>query len=158
MEAAIRERHIALMELTLAILKNVLHSVSQEDATTYRDGADGWTVLEVLCHLRDFDRIFHERARMMLAEDYPQLPAYDHEQMAIDARYNEQDLREVYEELAQSRQAFIAFFNQLDEDAWQKAGVHPERGHFTMLDALMQVGHHDVVHIEQITRILTQRP
>jgi hypothetical protein len=34
--------------------------------------------------------------------------------------------------------------------------VHPERDSFTMIDSVQQVGLHDVTHIEQITRVLTQ--
>lgn len=37
----------------------------------------------------------------------------------------------------------------------ERAGIHPKRGHFTMTDAVIQVGHHDCMHLEQITRILT---
>ena len=39
---------------------------------------------------------------------------------------------------------------------WERGGVHPERDNFTMTDAVMQVGLHDLDHLEQITRVLAQ--
>jgi len=94
------------------------------------------------------------RARMILEQEMPQLPAYDHDALAIERKYNEQDLQQVLAELAQSRAEFVAFFQQLTDEDWLRAGIHPEQGHFTLLDALLQVGSHDVNHLEQITRIL----
>lgn len=152
----IQRRHIGLMQNTLKLWQNVLADVTQEDATTYRDGPDGWTTLEVLCHVRDFDGFFMGRAQMMIEQDNPQLPAYDHEALAIERRYNEQDLQTVLAELAAVRRTFIRFYLKLDEEQWQRTGIHPERGFFTMTDSVMQVGHHDVNHLEQVTRILKQ--
>ncbi len=154
---AIRERHISLMQQTCQTLGHILSDVDQETATTLRDGPDGWTVLEVVCHLRDFDEFFYGRAVMMLDQDQPVLPAYDHEALAIERNYNSQDLRQTYTDLTKSRQRFVEFFEALTEVQWSRDGHHPERDHFSMLDSLMQVGLHDVVHLEQITRILTQR-
>ncbi len=155
--ANVRKRHIFLMEKTLQILENVLKNVTQEEAMTLRDGENGWTILEVVCHLRDFDGFFRGRAEMMLMQDYPELPAYDHESLAIAMKYNEQDLREALAQLSESRERFIEFFNGLTDEQWEKAGIHPERGHFTMTDAVMQVTTHDANHLEQITRILIGR-
>ena len=155
----LRRRHIQLMEQTLATLTHVLAGVDQTTATTLRDAHDGpkgWTVLEVLCHLRDYDRIFRRRAELMVAQELPALPGYDHEQLAVDNAYNQQDLRQVLGELTASRHATVVFFTGLDDAQWERAGIHPERGHFTMLDAVVQVGTHDVTHLEQITRILFQ--
>jgi uncharacterized damage-inducible protein DinB len=153
----IRKSHVWLMSKTLEILGNILRDVPEETARTLRDGVDGWTILEVLCHLRDFDRIFRERAQMMLDQEMPDLPAYDHEQMAIDNAYNEQSFAYVFSELVESRHDFIAFFKTLDSEEWEREGKHPERERpFSMTDALMQVGLHDADHLEQITRILEQ--
>jgi hypothetical protein len=153
----IRERHLRLMQHTLAILGHVLEHISQETAITLRDqndGPKGWTALEVLCHLRDYDQIFQQRTQMMLDQDYPQLPGYDHEALAIERRYNEQNLHWVLTDLQASRKRVVEFFQSLPSTQWERAGVHPERGHFSMTDACIQVGTHDALHIEQITRIL----
>ena len=152
----IRRQHVKLMQLTCTTLGNIISGVSQEAASSYRDGPDGWTVLEVLGHLRDFDGFFRHRAEMMLARDYPHLPAYDHEALAIERAYNQQDLMQVYAEFSASRQQSIEFFKGLSTDQWARTGVHPEHGHFTVTHAAMQVGIHDAMHIEQITRILQQ--
>jgi uncharacterized damage-inducible protein DinB len=153
----IRVRYIGMMQKTLAIWQNLLSGVSQEDATTFRDGPDGWTTLEVLCHVRDYDGFFLSRAKMMVEQEHPQLPAYDHEALAKEHAYNDQNLQKVLAELAASRQAFVAFFEGLDDAQWQRSGVHPARGEFTMLDAALQVCTHDADHLEQVTRILAQR-
>lgn len=152
----VRRSHVKLMRLTGEILGHVLKNVTQEQAQTLRDGAEGWTILEVLGHLRDFDGFFRHRAQMMLDNDHPDLPAYDHEALAIDRNYNADDLAYAYDQFNASRQQTIDFFKDLTEEQWQRTGNHPERDQFTMLDAVIQVGLHDADHLEQITRILEQ--
>ena len=152
----IRKRHIRLMEKTADTLGYVLKNTTQEQAISLRDGPEGWTILEVVCHLRDFDEIFRNRAQMMLATNHPELPAYDHEAMAIEKAYNEDDLAYVYDEFQHSRGQTIAFFEALNDEQWECTGIHPERGHFSMTDAAIQVGHHDAEHLEQIARLLEQ--
>ena len=152
-----RRRILQFMQQTHDTLRHVLVPVSQATATTVRDAHDGdrgWTVLEVLCHLRDFDNIFRERAKLMCVQEYPTLLYHDHEQLARVGNYNGQVLATVIEEFTHSRMQTVHFFTELTNDLWARAGVHPERGHFTMLDAALQIGTHDTVHLEQITRIL----
>lgn len=152
----IRKRHIALMEKTIDILANITQSITQEQAATLRDQDDGWTILEVMCHLRDFDGIFYERATMIIEQEYPMLPGYDQETLVTDHEYNKQNLAQVYAELKVARQRLAEFFTLLPDPDWERAGMHPEEGHFTMTDAVMQVSRHDITHIEQITRILAE--
>jgi len=153
----VRKAHITLMSNTLKTLNNILADVSQHDATTYRDSGDGWTVLEVLCHLRDYDVIFHERAASILNEDTPTFVPRDHEALVIENAYNSQNLQAVLAELNASRANFIAFFESLTPEQWERKGFHPEYGEFPMTRSAMQVGTHDANHIEQITRILKEK-
>lgn len=155
--ALVRERHIVLMAKTLATLHSIFAAADPAAIVTLQDPADGpkgWTPLEVLCHLRDFDEIFLARARMMLAEATPTLPGYDHEELAVARAYNRQTSPAVLAALADSRQRAIDFYRELTPAQWTRTGIHPARGHFTMTDAVMQVGLHDVTHIEQIVRTL----
>ncbi len=152
----VRERQIGAMRLSCKILGHILRDVSDEQARALRDGADGWSIIEIVCHLRDFDQIFYQRAQMMQQKDQPQLPAYDHEAMALDRAYRKEDLVDAFNALKASRQQFIAFFESLTPEQWQRDGVHPERESFTMTDAVMQVGLHDLDHLEQITRVLSK--
>lgn len=152
-----RERHIGAMRLTDEVLSHIVRDLSDEKARESRDGPDGWSIIEILCHLRDFDAIFRSRAKMMLSEDHPSLPAYDHEAMAVERAYQQERLSSVCEQLKASRRETIAFFASLTPDQWERAGVHPERDSFTMTDAVMQVGLHDLDHLEQITRVLAHR-
>lgn len=149
-----QRRYVWLMGETLQVLGHLLTQVTQEQAQTLRDGEDGWTVLEVVCHLRDFNGFFFKRAQMIVEQDNPALPAYDHEAIAIEQRYNEQNLREAFVALADEREAFRDFFKNLTEEQWTRVGIHPEKGVFSLIDAAAQVGTHELDHIEQITRIL----
>ncbi len=153
----VRERQLAMMRLTCDSLGHILRGVSADEARALRDGDDGWSIIEILCHLRDFDEIFYKRAVMMLEEPHPQLPGYDHEAMAIERAYQQDNLQEAYYALRASRQRFIQFFAALSPEQWERGGVHPERDSFTMTDAAMQVGLHDLDHLEQITRVLAGR-
>jgi hypothetical protein len=158
--ADLRKRHVILIKNTCLTLGHILSGISQSEAQTWRDPSDApirWTVLEVLGHLADFDNFFYLRAQMMLEQDYPSLPAYDHDALAIEHAYNQQEKDRVYARLQDSRARFREFFKGLSEAQWQRSGIHLERGHFTMLDALVQVGTHDVTHLEQITRIIRER-
>lgn len=152
----IQKRHINLMTKTAEIVGHILKNVSAEQAQTLRDGPEGWTILEILCHLRDFDIIFRERAQMILEGNHPTLLAYDHEAMAIDKAYNAEDFAYAYDAFRFSRSQTRELFEALTDEQWTLSGIHPERGEFSMTDALIQVSHHDITHIEQISRLLEQ--
>ena len=154
----VRQKQISLMRNTVRVYKNIFDAISQQDATTYRDSGDGWTALEALCHVRDFDRIFRKRAERILNEDHPMLKPQDHVQLVIDGDYNNQNKDAVIASFLESREATAAFFEALSSEDWERAGTHPERDTpFTLTDAVVQVCSHDADHLEQITRILLEK-
>ena len=139
---------------TQTILDAVLRGVDQTTATGPRDAADGWTTLEVLCHLRDFERIWQARVEMILAEDRPELPALDVAGLVIENAYAQQEFALIQAERTRLRQESIAVLDGLSDEQWNRVGLHPRYGEMTISALAQQLTTHDVDHIEQLVRIL----
>src|SRR5688500_1044315 len=75
------------------IFSAILVGRTDDDLRAARGGDENWSVVEVLCHLRDAEERALERTRAMLKEDRPRLPAYDQESWARERRYMAQDPR-----------------------------------------------------------------
>lgn len=150
----IKSEHLNLMALTLSILETKLLGLSFKQTNQYREKPEGWTITEVICHLRDFDEIFRNRTIQILDENYPTLVGYDQNQLAIDNDYASQKLKPSLKELSESREKTISLFSSLKPEELLRAGLHPERGNFTLLNQIAQEGIHESKHIHQICRIL----
>ncbi|MBC8074994.1 MAG: DinB family protein [Chloroflexales bacterium] len=142
---------------TPALLHALLRDTTQGQSSTLRDGPDGWSVLFIACHLRDFEAIYRARIEQMLAEDAPTftLVAENDEQAERNA-YAAQDLRAVLADTHAQRQSLIARLSALSDEQWLRVGQHPEQGQTTVLDAAINAGLHDIDHAEQILRCLAR--
>ncbi|MDX1994543.1 MAG: DinB family protein [bacterium] len=148
------EKALRTLRKNPVILQGLLRDVSQEQAVAATDGPDGWRVLFVVCHLRDFETIFLERARRFLEEDTPHLARVDHEALMTQNDYAGQNLGEAFDEFVQRRRTFINVLEGLTESEWARRGVHPSFGEGSLLDFAINTGLHDLNHIEQIVRAL----
>lgn len=139
------------------LLRHILADVTQERAQTTKDGDEGWSVLEIVCHLRDYQAIFAERIRRILDEDQPEFTPYDENArlaMVIENDYANQDLNAVLADYAATRAKMIARLASLDDDQWRREGQFADDD---VVDLAMPVAHtvlHDADHSEQIARIL----
>jgi hypothetical protein len=136
------------------ILHGLIKNVWQDQARRFKDGPDGWSVVEVVCHLRDLEEVFYQRALRMLNEDEPVFEAVDQNDIARRGNYINQTLSRVFEEYVEKRRRTLLFFNGLTVEQWQRGGIHPEDGHITLLEQAFQIGAHDTDHIEQIVRAM----
>lgn len=142
---------------TAALLERTLAGVTQEEAVSLRDGPDGWSVLFIVCHLRDYEIAWRERVEQIIAQDNPVFTSFDHHALIEERAYAAQDLRAVLAELAERRSALIARLEGLDDNQWLRSGVHPEQGPGTLLDVAVNAGLHDLDHLEQLARCLEPR-
>jgi hypothetical protein len=147
-------RFTKTMHKSAALVAERLAKVSQEAATSHRDGPDGWTALEAMCHLRDFNEIFFNRAMLAVHQDHPPLAAVDHEALVSEKAYNQQDLKQVVADYLAMREKFIGWLAELPESAWSRTAEHPEAGTISLYEMAMQAVFHDVDHLEQMGRIL----
>lgn len=145
------------MRKNLQNIGYIVRDTPLHDLTTYRDSGEGWTALQVLCHLRDFEAIFLHRARITVEQDVPDLPFPSPDELAAQNKYHEQDIYAVYADWVRIRGEYIAYQEALLEAAWARIANHPVRGQVSLQDQLIVTAWHDVNHLEQILRVLREK-
>ncbi|MDP9362870.1 MAG: DinB family protein [Chloroflexota bacterium] len=123
--------------------------------TLVRPASDGgWGVIENLCHLRDWEEVFLARARALVEQDRPSLPAYDDELWAIERDYRGQDPMRVVQRFRALRADLVALLRGADPVAWSRVGVHEVHGEVTLRWLAEQAYRHGDEHLGQIREAL----
>ena len=146
------DKALRTLRKTPALLDFVLAGLDETTASTLRDGPDGWSILFIACHLRDYERVVAARIEAMLAAADPSLPSMDNDALVRDGDYAAQSLTAVREELRAMRTTLLDRLVSLDTAQWQRPGHHPQQGAATVLDVAINAGLHDIDHLEQIAR------
>lgn len=153
----IRGWQITIMHQNLHSLQLLLEKHADDTLyTSVHDGGDGWTITEVLEHLRDFEALFLERARLTVEHDNPPLPFPAPDELARTENYNAQPWRAILAALAVKRSDHLDFLQRVADDAWDRVAQHPKRGPFSLHDQLFLSTLHDSIHLEQIMKILSR--
>ncbi len=122
----------------------------------WKPAPEHWSVLEVLCHLRDEEREdFQPRLASTLRDPTAPWPKLDLADIAARRRYNEDDPAQVLADFRAARTANIAWLDATRADAdFTRAYAHPKFGplHAGML--LASWAAHDALHLRQLARRL----
>lgn len=141
---------------TPILLESLLQGITQEQALTLRDGDDGWNIVFIVCHLRDFEPVGAQRVRDLLAHPDPTFATASVDDFIRDNSYATADLHQALAAYLQLRRETIALLEPLTDEQWLLTGIHPAQGPATLLDVAVNAGLHDVDHLEQIARCLAQ--
>lgn len=142
---------------TLAEQPARLHELitSVEDADLTRAGPEGsWGVVEVLCHLRDWEKIFLARVKRIMDEDDPTFESIDDSLWPIDRDYHKQNPREVLEDFAEQRSKLVDILMELKVSDWARHGHAPRQGRVSINWYAEHIADHDAGHLKQIRQAL----
>lgn len=117
-----------------------------------RGGDEGWTVVEVICHLRDAEERALRRTRAMRDQDHPIIEGYNQEQLARDGNYASAKLEEALAAFFGFRQAHVHELEALIPEQWDRAGQHTEVGPISIRNQIQHMTAHDAIHLAQIAR------
>src|SRR5436309_4459123 len=110
-----------------------------------------WSTLEVDCHLADFEPVFADRMKRIVALDRPPLVAADENRYAARLAYHDRDVGEELTLIDVTRQQMARILRQLPDAALESVGVHSERGPLTLADVLAGAARHIAHHLPFIT-------
>jgi hypothetical protein len=142
------------LRATPEVLEALLDGYTQEQATAARGGDEGWSVVEVVCHLRDAEEQALSRMRLMRDNKNPMIVAYDQELWARERNYTETSLPEALAAFNRFRAQHVTELAQLSSQEWEHSGQHEEQGTITISSHTLHIVSHDALHAAQIARQL----
>jgi hypothetical protein len=133
-------------------LRTLIQDLPEETIRLQGTGSELWSILEIVCHLRDTEERAFARVQRMVNEDRPFLTGYDPDTVAREFDYQSQDLDEALDAFERTRRVQIAYLQGLSEDGWRRTAEHEEVGEITVHSLTTHMALHDSVHLAQISR------
>lgn len=147
---------VTVLAATPGKLRSRLQSIPEE-LLRRRTEPTRWSILEQVVHLSDVEIVVGYRVRVILgAEDGIPIPAFDQDKWQQALNYNSRQLAPTLNAFEAARANNIALYRTLTEAQWSKYGSHSERGKETVRDVVTLAGGHDLNHLSQIEKILSQ--
>ena len=127
-----------------------------EETLRWRPIPNKWSVKEIICHLRDMERLAYlARYRRILTEDNPLLEKVDQDKIAVETDYINQDAKAALEEFKRLRWETIQTLEGAPADAWSRAGTHLNDGPMTVEQLVVrQIKGNDLNHLVQMKDIV----
>jgi len=120
-----------------------------------RPTPERWSLMEQVAHLSDVEIVIGFRTRAILgAPDGVSIAAFDQDQWQQALHYNERELNATLDAFAAARENNLRLYRSLNETAWNKYGIHSERGRETVRDVVFMNAGHDLNHLRQIEAIV----
>ena len=121
---------------------------------TIRPAPEAWSVVEVICHLRDIEEAYFERIRFILLNDRPVLAQLYPDRWVEDRQYRYCDAERALAAFRSRREDTLRFVESLTPEQWERGADHPARGRLTVRRVVHSLASHDAEHLDQITRAL----
>jgi hypothetical protein len=109
-----------------------------------------WSTRQVVMHLTDFDLIYADHMKRVIAEDRPTLVDGDAEQFASRLAYDKRDVDEAIWMTKAIRRHMAPILRNVDADDFVRIGVHREDGPLTLGELLERVTDHIPHHVRSI--------
>ena len=145
----------AMIAVIAALPENLRSAVSGlNDAqvnTPYREG--GWTVRQLVHHVADSHINAYVRVRRALTEDWPAVSAYDEKLWAELPDARTLPILVSLQLLEALHRRWVALFESLTEEQWQRGYVHSEDGRQKLADVVQVYAWHCRHHVAHVTEL-----
>lgn len=143
---------LGILKETARALRDAVAGLSDAELSVpEREGK--WSIRQVVRHLADSELVWAWRLRLVLAQERPQITGYDQDAWAERLAYGDADVTESIEEFAIVRRGNLRLLAAADRAAFERVGVHAERGEESVAHMMRLYAGHDLLHRDQITRI-----
>ncbi|MEI8017449.1 MAG: DinB family protein [Schlesneria sp.] len=111
-----------------------------------------WSVLQIVCHIADFELVYADRMKRVVAEDRPTLFGGDPDVFAAKLAYSQRNLEEELDVIMSVRREVSRFLKTLSPDDFERTGQHSADGPLSLMRLLERIAGHIPHHVDFIER------
>ena len=145
---------VYVMARTPDLVRKLIRGLTEKQLET-KPAPGKWCIKEIVAHLADGEVVVGSRYRFVAAHDRPPLPSTD--QDAFAERLGPMNARAVdlADDFAMARAVNLGLLERLPAEAWDRIGLHEERGEESIRSIVATYAGHDRIHLAQIETIRT---
>jgi hypothetical protein len=114
-----------------------------------------WSIREIVSHLADGEVILGSRYRLVAAHDRPAIPGYDQDLFVERLGVANATTEELLADFEMARAVNLGLLLRLPDEAFERVGIHSERGEESIATMVAMYAGHDRIHLGQIETIRT---
>jgi DinB family protein len=134
------------------LLAVVLTGVFGEE-TDFTAAPGKWSIRQIVAHLADSEMVGAQRFRKVIAEERPALEAFDQDAWASNLDYARKQPKNSLESFRRVRAENYELLKNVPEAAFEREGVHSERGPVSLRQLLEIYADHAESHARQMQAI-----
>ena len=131
------------------LLRKAVAGMSQEQLVA-RPIPRKWSTLEVICHLADFEIVYADRIKRVIAENDPTLFGGDPDGFAARLAYHQRNAEEELLLIEAIRKQVARILRTVKLDDFQRRGIHSESGPLTLETLVQRITSHIPHHVRFI--------
>lgn len=109
-----------------------------------------WSIRQIVAHLADSEIVGTMRFRRVIAENEPKLEAYDQDAWTNNLDYARRKTSQALETFRRIRAENYELLKDLPTTAFDRRGIHSERGSLTLKQLLQEYSEHAESHAAQL--------
>jgi uncharacterized damage-inducible protein DinB len=114
-----------------------------------------WSTMEVICHLADFEPIYADRMKRVIATEQPLLLSAGRDRFVETLAYHGREPNEELALIKLTRRQMVRILRTLGDEAWDRVGIYREQDGRevprTLLELLKLISQHIPHHVNFIS-------
>lgn len=106
-----------------------------------------WSTRQVVCHIADFELVYADRLKRVIAEHQPTFFGGDPDTFAAGLAYRLRDVENELDMIASTRRQMVTIFQSLSEADFCRMGNHSQAGPLSLTDLLQGIAGHLPHHV-----------
>lgn len=109
-----------------------------------------WSTRQVICHIADFEPVYADRMKRVIAEQQPKLASGDPDLFSASLAYDKRPVQDELDLIAVVRRQMAVILRTLTAEDFQRTGIHSSDGPLTLETLLKRITGHVPHHVQFI--------